>query len=78
MQPVINHETREQTAERVAGMIDHTLLKPTATEEQIRALCAEATDPDSALDRLQQDVLMYVGHALDDDAAMLLLRRRAA
>jgi hypothetical protein len=43
-----------------------------------RALCAEATDPDSALDRLQQDVLMYVGHALDDDAAMLLLRRRAA
>lgn len=42
MQPVINHETREQTAERVAGMIDHTLLKPTATEEEIRALCAEA------------------------------------
>jgi deoxyribose-phosphate aldolase len=42
MQPVMNHETREQTAERVAGMIDHTLLKPTATEEEIRALCAEA------------------------------------
>jgi deoxyribose-phosphate aldolase len=42
MQPVMNHETRAQTAERVAGMIDHTLLKPTATEEQIRALCAEA------------------------------------
>lgn len=42
MQPVINHETREQTADRVAGMIDHTLLKPTATEEEIRALCAEA------------------------------------
>jgi deoxyribose-phosphate aldolase len=44
MQPVMNHETREQTAERVAGMIDHTLLKPTATEEQIRALCAEALE----------------------------------
>ena len=44
MQPVMNHETHEQTAERVAGMIDHTLLKPTATEEQIRALCAEALD----------------------------------
>ncbi len=43
-----------------------------------RALYAEATDPDSALDRLQEDVLLYVGHALDDDAAMLLLRRQAA
>ncbi len=39
---------------------------------------AEATDPDSALNRLQEDVLTYVGHALDDDAAMLLLRRQAA
>lgn len=27
---------------RVAGMIDHTLLKPDATEEQIRKLCEEA------------------------------------
>jgi len=26
----------------IAGMIDHTLLKPDATEEQIRRLCAEA------------------------------------
>ena len=43
-----------------------------------RAVYAEATDPDSALDRLQQDVLHHVGHALDDDAAMLLLRRQAA
>jgi serine phosphatase RsbU (regulator of sigma subunit) len=43
-----------------------------------RALYAEATDPDSALDRLQEDVLLYVGHALDDDAAMLLVRRQAA
>jgi serine phosphatase RsbU (regulator of sigma subunit) len=43
-----------------------------------RAIYAEATDPDSALNRLQQDVLMHVGHALDDDAAMLLLRRQAA
>jgi len=31
--------------------------------------------PDAVLDRLQQDVLRHVGHALDDDAAMLLLRR---
>jgi hypothetical protein len=30
------------------------------------------------LDRLQQDVLQHVGHALDDDAAMLLLRREPA
>jgi hypothetical protein len=30
------------------------------------------------LDRLQQDVLRHVGHALDDDAAMLLLRREPA
>jgi deoxyribose-phosphate aldolase len=44
MQPVMDHETREQLAERVAGMIDHTLLKPTATEEQIRTLCAEARE----------------------------------
>ena len=44
MQPVMNHETHEPTAERVAGMIDHTLLKPTASEEQIRALCAEALE----------------------------------
>jgi serine phosphatase RsbU (regulator of sigma subunit) len=43
-----------------------------------RAVYAEAMDPDSALNRLQEDVLMYVGHALDDDAAMLLLRRQAA
>jgi hypothetical protein len=31
--------------------------------------------PEAVLDRLQQDVLRHVGHALDDDAAMLLLRR---
>ena len=43
-----------------------------------RAVYAEATDPDSALNRLQEDVLTHVGHALDDDAAMLLLRRQAA
>jgi serine phosphatase RsbU (regulator of sigma subunit) len=43
-----------------------------------RAVYAEATDPDSALNRLQEDVLMHVGHALDDDAAMLLVRRQAA
>ena len=30
------------------------------------------------LDRLQQDVLRHVGHALDDYAAMLLLRREPA
>ncbi|MCI1676497.1 MAG: deoxyribose-phosphate aldolase [Ancrocorticia sp.] len=30
------------SAKDVAGMIDHTLLKPEATEEQIRALVAEA------------------------------------
>ena len=35
-------------------------------------------EPDTVLDRLQQDVLRHVGHALDDDAAMLLLRREPA
>jgi len=28
----------------LAAMIDHTLLKPTATEDQIRSLCAEALE----------------------------------
>ncbi len=35
-------------------------------------------EPEAVLDRLQQDVLRHVGHALDDDAAMLLLRREPA
>ena len=35
-------------------------------------------EPAAVLDRLQQDVLRHVGHALDDDAAMLLLRREPA
>ena len=30
--------------------------------------------PQAALDRLQDDVTRYVGHALEDDAAMLLIR----
>jgi len=29
---------------RLAGMIDHTLLKPDATPEQVRKLCAEAVE----------------------------------
>ena len=33
-----------------------------------------AGDPDAALARLQDDVARYVGHALEDDAAMLLIR----
>lgn len=33
-----------------------------------------AGDPDAALARLQDDVTRYVGHALEDDAAMLLIR----
>jgi serine phosphatase RsbU (regulator of sigma subunit) len=33
-----------------------------------------AGDPDAALARLEGDVSRYVGHALDDDAAMLLIR----
>ena len=34
-------------------------------------------DPESVLDRLSSDVVRYVGHALGDDAAMLLVRHRA-
>jgi len=33
-----------------------------------------AGDPDAALAQLEGDVTRYVGHALDDDAAMLLIR----
>ena len=32
------------TAERLAGMIDHTLLKPEATREQVTRLCQEARE----------------------------------
>lgn len=34
-------------------------------------------DPETVLDRLQEDLVRYVGTPLADDAAMLLLRRRA-
>jgi serine phosphatase RsbU (regulator of sigma subunit) len=44
---------------------------------QCRAL-REAGDPDKILDDLSADVLRHVGHALDDDAAMLLARREPA
>jgi serine phosphatase RsbU (regulator of sigma subunit) len=44
---------------------------------QARAL-REAGDPDKILDDLSADVLRHVGHALDDDAAMLLVRREPA
>ena len=38
----------------------------------------EADDPDQILDALSTEVLRHVGHALDDDAAMLLIRREPA
>jgi serine phosphatase RsbU (regulator of sigma subunit) len=38
----------------------------------------EAGDPDQILDVLSTEVLRHVGHALDDDAAMLLIRREPA
>jgi len=38
----------------------------------------EAGDPDQILDELSTEVLRHVGHALDDDAAMLLIRREPA
>ena len=38
----------------------------------------EASQPDEILDGLSRDVLRHVGHALDDDAAMLLIRRELA
>ena len=38
----------------------------------------EAGDPDQILDALSREVLRHVGHALDDDAAMLLIRREPA
>lgn len=42
---------------------------------ECRALHSGRTDPGEVLGQLQQEVLGHVGHALDDDAAMLLLRR---
>ena len=44
---------------------------------QARAV-REAGDPDQILDALSAEVLRHVGHALDDDAAMLLMRREPA
>ena len=38
----------------------------------------EGGHPDKILDDLSADVLRHVGHALDDDAAMLLVRREPA
>jgi hypothetical protein len=38
----------------------------------------EPGDPDQILDMLSTEVLRHVGHALDDDAAMLLIRREPA
>ncbi len=38
----LNADRPAITAAELARMIDHTLLKPTATEEQVRQLCAEA------------------------------------
>ena len=38
----------------------------------------DAGDPDQTLDVLSAEVLRHVGHALDDDAAMLLIRRQPA
>ena len=35
----------------------------------------DVAEPGAALARLSEDVLRHVGHALDDDAAMLLIRR---
>ncbi len=47
---------------------------PLLTCEAVR----EGSQPDEILDRLSRDVLHHVGHALDDDAAMLLVRREPA
>jgi hypothetical protein len=41
------------------------------------ARCLEDQAPDAALDRLYRDGIHQVGHALHDDAAMLLISRPA-
>jgi serine phosphatase RsbU (regulator of sigma subunit) len=43
-----------------------------------RAVAAGGQDPETVVRELQQDVLRHVGHALDDDAAMLLIHRERA
>jgi serine phosphatase RsbU (regulator of sigma subunit) len=40
-----------------------------------RAVARDGQDPETVVHELQQDVLRHVGHALDDDAAMLLIQR---
>ncbi|MDZ7346138.1 MAG: 2-deoxyribose-5-phosphate aldolase, partial [candidate division KSB1 bacterium] len=42
LQPVV--DVQSLTAEGLAALIDHTLLKPEATLEQILKLCEEATE----------------------------------
>jgi serine phosphatase RsbU (regulator of sigma subunit) len=42
------------------------------------AVAQRGQDPESLVHELQQDVLRHVGHALDDDAAMLLIQREPA
>lgn len=43
-----------------------------------RAYLLDGEDPQGALDALRADLLHHVGRPLGDDAAMLLLRQRAA
>ena len=38
------NEKKTLSKESIAKMIDHTLLKPTATQEQIISLCKEAVE----------------------------------
>jgi serine phosphatase RsbU (regulator of sigma subunit) len=52
-----------------AGTFFPLTLAPTARDD---------TDPGGVLDRLSRDVVRHVGHALDDDAAMLLICHDAA
>jgi serine phosphatase RsbU (regulator of sigma subunit) len=47
---------------------------PLAQSQAVR----ETGEPDQILDALSADVLRHVGHALDDDAALLLIRREAS
>ncbi|MEA3334501.1 MAG: deoxyribose-phosphate aldolase [Chloroflexota bacterium] len=42
--PVSNNDAVELSPSAVAAMIDHTLLKPAATAEQVTELCSEAID----------------------------------
>ena len=49
---------------KIASYIDHTLLKPTATAEELKKLCAEAAEIAAAAIAAEAEVLEIVNSKL--------------